>query len=199
MHTLSPGVCAIIERYSLTDTFSDVDMQPFVSNFFSEGTEGSIIAMAALVELNLALARRGRKRTATEAGLEVFLDVDAKHKLLHFMAMQNLATQNQALTARNEELLGFLREAEERVDRLDWSLVLYEARVNLYNFKLRQTMDIVRYLMNTWADENLVRRANLLEALGMLTTLTNEVLDLPAEIDDGGSTDEVNDEENDDH
>ena len=155
--------------------------------------------MAALVELNHALARRGRMRTATEAGLEVFLDVDAKHKLLHFMAMQNLATQNQALTARNEELLGFLREAEERVDRLDWSLVLYEARVNLYNFKLRQTMDIVRYLMNTWADENLVRRANLLEALGMLTTLTNEVLDLPAEIDDGGSTDEVNDEENDDH
>ena len=109
--------------------------------------------MAALVELNLALARRGRKRTATEAGLEVFLDVDAKHKLLHFMAMQNLATQNQTLTARNEELLGFLREVEERVDRRDTSLVMYESRVNLLDHTLRNTMGVVRDVFNQWADE----------------------------------------------
>ena len=155
--------------------------------------------MTALVELNLALARRGRKRTATEAGLEVFLDVDAKHKLLHFMAMENLTTQNQTLTARNEELLGFLREVEERVDRRDTSLVMYESRVNLLDHTLRNTMGVVRDVFNQWADEmeNPEKRARLVQIKDLLTTITQQVLNLPAL--DPGISDEENDEESDDN
>ena len=58
--------------------------------------------MAALIGLNLALADRGRKRSSKEAGLELFLDLEAHTKFLHVTSNAQLVADNKKL---NEELL----------------------------------------------------------------------------------------------
>ena len=113
--------------------------------------------------------------------------------------MENLTTQNQALTASNAELVGWLREVEERVDRRDTTLVQYEARVDIHEFTLRHLMEAVDHIVNTWANETetLEKRARVEHYLVQLHRMSDGIMNLPAL--NPGISDEENDEENDDN
>ena len=92
-----------------TFTFSDVDLQPFVS--IQRGGNINPL-MAAVIQLEMA-RRQGEKRKASAAGLSFFLDSAASKKFIELASNAQLVDDNKALKLENDRLKRQLSETKD--------------------------------------------------------------------------------------